>query len=74
MPFIDRDPVTNLTKGLYHVEQQPGQEWLPADHPDVVAYKTKPVAKSSLARKIDAAIADPSIPQALKDVLRELGK
>lgn len=73
MPYVDRDE-TGTIRGLYNVEQRPGQEYLDATHSDVVAYKTRPKPMLPLAVKLDAALADPTMPGTLKAVLQEWRK
>ena len=69
MPFVQRDK-SGVVMGLY-ANRQPGyaEEELASDDPEVLAYLTPKVpAKSDKQLKIEAALADASVPQSVKDV------
>ena len=71
MPYIDRDG-QGVINGAYYVPQRASHPYLDEAHPEVVAYRTRPTPPSPAASKRAALLADPLVPQSVKDFIAAL--
>ena len=68
--FVDRN--TGVIYGTWTVRQWPGQEELPDDHPDILAFRAAIIAKlgsrNPIAMCLDYIATKPDAPQEIKDI------